>query len=52
MEPLDRHIVQVLAQDPYDKGGLLKVKLDDPAAVATLLDYNGYQAKLDESPHN
>ena len=44
--------VQVLAQDPYDKGWLLKVKLDDPAAVATLLDYNGYQAKLDESPHN
>jgi glycine cleavage system H protein len=43
--------VQVLAQDPYDAGWLLKVKVDDPAAVAALLDYNTYQAKLDESPH-
>jgi glycine cleavage system H protein len=44
--------VQVLAQDPYDAGWLLKVKVDDPAAVGALLDYNSYQAKLDESPHH
>ena len=44
--------VQVLAQDPYDKGWLLKVRVDDPARdLATLLDHDAYQRKVAESPH-
>src|SRR3954447_3910115 len=44
--------VQVLAEDPYEKGWLLKVRLADPAGeVAKLLDYDAYQKKVAESSH-
>ena len=44
--------VQLLAQDPYDKGWLLKVRLDDPTAeVPALLDHDAYQRKVADSPH-
>lgn len=42
--------VQVLAQDPYDAGWLLKVRVDDPAAIANLLDYDRYQKTVDDAP--
>jgi glycine cleavage system H protein len=44
--------VQVLAQDPYEKGWLLKLRVADPQAeVARLLDYDAYQRQIAESPH-
>ncbi len=44
--------VQLLAEDPYEKGWLVKVRLADPeAAVADLMDESTYQAKIAESPH-
>jgi glycine cleavage system H protein len=44
--------VQVLAQDPYDKGWLIKVKLHDPKAdIPSLMDFATYQAKVAEGAH-
>jgi glycine cleavage system H protein len=43
--------VQVLAEDPYDRGWLLKVRPSDPAAIGSLLDHDAYQEKIAESPH-
>ncbi len=42
--------VQVLAEDPYEKGWLIKVKLSDPSAdIPTLMDYDTYQQKVADS---
>lgn len=44
--------VQILAEDPYDKGWLIKVKLSDPSAWdASLLDHDAYQKNVAESAH-
>jgi glycine cleavage system H protein len=44
--------VQVLGEDPYQKGWLLKIRVSDPAAAtATLLDYAAYQHKVEEAGH-
>jgi glycine cleavage system H protein len=43
--------VQVLAEDPYDRGWLLKVRPSDPSALAGLLDHEAYQKQIAESPH-
>ena len=43
--------VQTLAEDPYEKGWLLKVRVEDPSAVAGLLDHDAYQRKVAEAPH-
>jgi glycine cleavage system H protein len=44
--------VQLLAEDPYEKGWLLKVRVPEPGdALSDLMDYNAYQAKIAESPH-
>ena len=44
--------VQVLAQDPYGAGWLLKVRLADPAAgLVGLLDYETYKAKVADEAH-
>jgi glycine cleavage system H protein len=43
--------VQVLAEDPYDKGWLLKVRLADPSEVARLMDHAQYEKTIAESPH-
>lgn len=44
--------VQLLAEDPYTKGWLLKVRVADPAKVQSeLLDYDAYVAKTEESMH-
>jgi glycine cleavage system H protein len=44
--------VQVLAQDPYDKGWLIRVRLDDPKAdLSGLLDYDAYQKTVADSAH-
>lgn len=43
--------VQLLAEDPYDKGWLLKIKLSDPDEVAAMMDFAAYEAKVAEDPH-
>ena len=43
--------VQVLAEDPYDKGWLIKVKLDQPLQTAELLDLDSYEKKVAEEAH-
>ena len=43
--------VQLLADDPYTQGWLIKVKIADPSAVATLLDHAAYQAKVADEAH-
>jgi len=43
--------VQLLAQDPYEVGWLLKVKVSDPAEVQNLLDHDAYQKKVAEEAH-
>lgn len=43
--------VQLLAEDPFDKGWLVKVRVDDPTALETLLDYDAYEKKVAEEPH-
>jgi glycine cleavage system H protein len=43
--------VQALAEDPYEKGWLLRIKVADPAALSGLLDHEAYQAKLEAEPH-
>jgi glycine cleavage system H protein len=43
--------VQVLAEDPFDKGWLIKVRLDQPPQTAELLDLNSYEQKVAEEAH-
>ena len=40
--------VQLLAEDPYDLGWLIKLNIDNPAEFGELLDYAAYQKKLAE----
>jgi glycine cleavage system H protein len=44
--------VQALADDPYNKGWLVKIRVPDPkSATAGLLDHDAYQKKIAETPH-
>ncbi len=44
--------VQILGEDPYGRGWLLKVRVADPARdLAGLLDFDAYKKKVEESPH-
>ena len=43
--------VQILAQDPYTRGWLVKIKLDHPSALPHLLDFAAYTAKVADSDH-
>lgn len=43
--------VQLLGQDPYTVGWLIKIRVDDPSAVSSLLDYDAYEKKVAEEPH-
>jgi glycine cleavage system H protein len=43
--------VQLLAQDPYDKGWLIKLRVDDPSQSSGLLDYESYEKKVAEQDH-
>jgi glycine cleavage system H protein len=43
--------VQLLADDPYNGGWLIKIKLDDPAEVNSLLDASAYEAKVADEAH-
>ncbi len=43
--------VQILAEDPYTKGWLVKIKVADTTALAGLLDHDAYQAKVADEAH-
>ena len=43
--------VQLLAEDPYTKGWLIKVKVDASAASSVLLDHDAYEKKIAEEAH-
>jgi glycine cleavage system H protein len=45
--------VQILSEDPYDRGWLVKIKLDAPGSLdaSALLDYNAYQKKVADEAH-
>jgi glycine cleavage system H protein len=43
--------VQILAEDPYTKGWLVKVKVADSSVLDGLLDHDAYQAKVADEAH-
>ncbi len=43
--------VQLLIEDAYDRGWLIKVKLDQPADTADLMDLDAYETKVAEEGH-
>ncbi len=43
--------VQLLAEDPYDRGWLIKLKVEQPADTAGLLDQAAYEKKIAEEAH-
>jgi len=56
--PVDGEIVEVnaaladkldrLAQDPYDTGWFVKIKISDPSGLAKLMDYGAYQKQCEK----
>src|SRR5258708_3225671 len=51
VNPAVKADVQLLAEDPYTKGWLVKVKLDDPTEVSKLLDHEAYKRQVADSAH-
>jgi glycine cleavage system H protein len=43
--------VQLLADDPYGVGWLIKLKVDNAAEIAELMDFAAYEKKLAEEAH-
>jgi len=42
---------QILSQDPYGKGWLIKIKVDQPTGLSGLLDHDAYERKVAEESH-
>jgi glycine cleavage system H protein len=42
--------IQLLAEDPYELGWLIKVKVDDAPSIAELMDQAAYEKKVAEEP--
>jgi glycine cleavage system H protein len=43
--------VSLLAEDPYDKGWLIKIKVDQPADLSGLMDFDTYESQVAEEGH-
>ena len=43
--------LEILNDDPYEAGWMVKIKLSDDAALAKLLDYQAYQKQCAEEGH-
>jgi len=43
--------VQLLAEDPYDKGWLIKIKASQPSEMSELMDLDAYEARVAEEEH-
>lgn len=41
--------LEILGEDPYEKGWIMKVKLSDPSEVSKLLDFAAYQKQCGEA---
>lgn len=46
-----RDNVQLLAEDPYEKGWLLKLRPAEPKQLDGLMNVEQYEAQLSDSPH-
>lgn len=51
VNPTVKANVMTLAEDPYDNGWLIKVKLDPSVASSETLDHDAYQRKIAEDSH-
>jgi glycine cleavage system H protein len=43
--------VQLLAEDPYGKAWLIKIKVDGPVDTSSLMDFASYETKVAEEGH-
>jgi glycine cleavage system H protein len=43
--------VSLLAEDPYEKGWLIKIKVDPPVDSSGLMDLDAYESKVAEEGH-
>jgi len=43
--------VQLISDDPFGKGWLVKIKIDDPAEAAKLLDHAAYEKQIADEEH-
>jgi glycine cleavage system H protein len=43
--------VSLLAEDPYDTGWLIKIKVDQPVDTSGLMDFDTYESKVAEEGH-
>lgn len=43
--------IQLLAEDPYEKGWLLKARVENPSAVSSLLDHAAYEKRVADEAH-
>ncbi len=42
---------QLLSDDPFGAGWLIKIKVGDPAAVSKLMDHQAYEQKVADEAH-
>ena len=43
--------LELLTQDPYGEGWLIKLRVDDPSVASALLDHAAYERKVAEEAH-
>ncbi len=43
--------VQLLANDPYEKGWLIKLRIEDPSDTAELMDFAAYEKRIADEAH-
>ena len=43
--------VQLLSDDPYGAGWLIKLRVDDPSSISQLMDHDAYEKKVAEDAH-
>ena len=43
--------VQLLSDDPFGRGWLIKVRIDDPSTLSQLLDFEAYEKQVSDESH-
>jgi glycine cleavage system H protein len=43
--------VQLLSDDPYGRGWLIKIRVEDPSAIGQLMDHDAYEKQIAEEEH-
>jgi glycine cleavage system H protein len=43
--------LETLSRDPYGEGWIARIKINDESALASLMDYAGYQKQIAEESH-